>query len=75
MSWGARPVRLPTPTGFAAAVEASPWFHPLILGKAVGNLFVQGGRAGSVTRPEFQSSCSKSVSSAKTFGSSTPVNA
>ena len=44
-------MRFPAPTGLAAAVEASPRFHPLILGKAVANLFVQGGRAGSVDAP------------------------
>ena len=68
-------MRFPAPTGLAAAVEARLRSQPLTLGKVVANLFAHGGRAGSVSRPLFQSSCSKSVIRAKTFGSSIPVNA
>ncbi len=68
-------MRFAAPTGFAAAVAARPKFHALTLGKAIAKLLVQGARAGSVTRPLFQSSCSRSVSRANTLGSSTPVNA
>src|ERR671919_2449560 len=72
LSCGTRPVRFPAPIGLPAAAAATPRFHALILGKAFLNLSVHGGRAGSVSRPAFQSPSSKSVRSAKTFGSSIP---